>query len=321
MHNTEMIGPSDDDGDDEVLLRVDRLVKSYGNIAAVRNVSFQVCRSDVFVIVGPNGSGKTSTVECIEGIREPDSGKISLMGVQAHGDSRIYNKLFGAQLQESSLPERIRIHEALKLFARYYSDPWDVGELLERIGFEVTQHRQFFDTLSGGQKRRVMLALALLGRPRMIILDEPTAGLDPHARLTVWNLIEHAIADGTTILMTTHDLAEAQEHATKVALFSKGKIVALGTPQELIHSKPYRSKIRVQHNAKVHAIINATDGCELTRQIEGWLYGFGDADFAFLAASRLRQEEPSFVGQLTVGPVNLEDIYMLLTTDDNNLLP
>ena len=323
--NSSQIGPSIrsrdtscDRRDREVLLRVDRLVKSYSDLVAVRDVSFRVLSGETFVIVGPNGSGKTSTVECIEGIREPDSGDISLMGLSPNVGPCTYNKLFGAQLQESSLPARIRLREALQLFAQCYRDPWEVGDLLDRIGFEPAQHRQFFDTLSGGQKRRLMLALALLGRPSLIILDEPTSGLDPHARLAMWNLLDQAIADGTTILMTTHDLVEAQEHGTTVALFDEGKIRALGTPQGLIEAQSYHSKIRIQYGEKVHRIVKDTSGCRMTRQIEGSLYGFGDVDFALSAAAKLRREAPATAAQMITGPVSLEDVYMILTTNDNH---
>ena len=230
-----------------------------------------------------------------------------------------YNKLFGAQLQESSLPARIRLRETLQFFAQYYRDPWDVSDLLKQVGFEPTQYRQFFDTLSGGQKRRLMLALALLGCPRLLILDEPTSGLDPHARLAMWNLLYQAIADGMTILMTTHDLVEAQEHGTTVALFDKGKIRATGTPQELIEDQGYHSKIRIQYDEKVHAIVQDTDGCRMTRRIAGSLYGFGNVDFALLAATRVRRMAPAFVAQMTVGPVSLEDVYMILAGDDDHV--
>lgn len=324
--NTSQIRPSvrsrDSSGDcrdREVLLQVDSLVKSYGDFVAVRDLSFRVHSGDIFVIVGPNGSGKTSTVECIEGIREPDSGDISLMGISPKVGPCTYNKLFGAQLQESSLPARIRLRETLQLFSKYYRESWDIDDLLERVGFEPAQHRQFFDTLSGGEKRRLMLALALLGRPSLIILDEPTSGLDPHARLAIWNLLDQAIADGATILMTTHDLVEAQEHGTTVALFDEGKIRALGKPQDLIEAQGYDSKIRVRYNETIHTIVKKTSGCLMTRQIEGTLYGFGDVDFAFLAATKLQHEESSSSVQMITGPVTLEDVYMILTTGDNQV--
>lgn len=305
--------------DGEVLLRVDGLVKSYGDLVAVRDVSFRVHSGEIFIVVGPNGSGKTTTLECIEGLREPDSGEISLVGFRPSVGSFTYNKLFGAQLQESSLPARIRVREVLDFFAHYYRDPWDVSELLDRVGFEPKHYRQFFDTLSGGQKRRLMLALALLGHQRLLILDEPTSGLDPHARLAIWNLLYQAVSDGVTILMTTHDLVEAQEHGTTVALFDEGRIRATGTPQELIEDQGFHSKIRIQYNEKVHVIVKSTDGCRLTRQIAGSLYGFGEVDFALLAATRIRREAPALVAQMTVGPVNLEDIYMILASADNHV--
>ena len=303
-------------GNDELLLFVDNLVKSYGNLVAVNDVSFQVCSGETFVIVGPNGSGKTTTVECIEGILKPDSGNISLMGISPGGDSFAYNRLFGAQLQESSLPARIRLRETLQLFSQYYSNPWDVDELLCQVGFVPKQHRQFFDTLSGGQKRRTMLALALLGRPNLIILDEPTSGLDPHARLAIWNLLEQAVATGTTILMTTHDLLEAQEHGKTVALFDYGKIRALGSPQELIEAQPYRSRIRIPYNEAVRRIVQNANGCQMTTQIEGFLYGFGDFDFAITVSEKLRRDMPETAIPMMTGPINLEDIYMLLTSDN-----
>lgn len=302
------------DGPDN-LLSVQNLVKSYGDFVAVDDVSFEVATGEIFVIVGPNGSGKTSTVECIEGLREADRGRISLLGHSPDVGPTIYNKMFGAQLQESSLPARIRVRETLKLFAHYYEDPWDVDELLDRVGMEPSHHHQYFDTLSGGQKRRLMLALALLGRPQLIILDEPTSGLDPHARLAMWTLLHQAVADGTTILMTTHDLDEAQEHGSRVALFTEGRIRAVGTPRELIDAHGYESMIRTRYTAPIRQLIAGCEGCKMTRQIEGALYAFGDATFATEAARAVREADLNGAQQLLPGPVTLEDIYMILTTD------
>lgn len=299
----------------DVLLSVKHLVKTYGDFVAVDNVSFDVHAGEIFVIVGPNGSGKTSTVECIEGLRDADAGEIRLMGMSPDVGPHAYNKIFGAQLQESSLPARIRVRETLQLFAHYYPDPWDIDELLDRVGLDKAQHRQYFDTLSGGQKRRLMLALALLGRPKLIILDEPTSGLDPHARLAMWTLLHQAVDDGTTILMTTHDLIEAQEHGTRVALFDEGAIKAIGTPPELIAAQTHITKVRTRSNAKLSAVIGGVAGWHMTRQIEGVLYAFGDADFALLAAAEVRAHDPDAAHQLITGPVTLEDIYLILTTD------
>lgn len=301
----------------EVLLSVTDLVKSYGDFVAVDGVSFEVRSGEIFVIVGPNGSGKTSTVECIEGLRHPDSGHISLLGQSPDVGPAVYNKIFGAQLQESSLPARIRVKETLELFAHYYDDPWDVDELLSQVGLEPAQHRQYFDTLSGGQKRRLMLALAMLGRPQLIILDEPTSGLDPHARLAMWTLLHQAVADGTTILMTTHDLVEAQEHGSRVALFNEGKVQAVGTPRELIDGEGHRSKVRLRTDETMSEIIAAVDGCNMTRQIEGALYGFGDEEFALKASAAVRDANPDLAHNLISGPVSLEDIYMILTTNSD----
>jgi ABC-type Na+ transport system ATPase subunit NatA len=185
------------------VVQVQGLRKLYGGRAVVDGVSFEVAAGEIFGIVGPNGAGKTTTVECIEGLREPDAGKIQVLGLDPQRDARKVRRLLGAQLQQSRLPDRLKVCEAIDLYATFYSDPADPDELLDLLG--LSEHRNTrFVKLSGGQQQRLSIALALVGRPQVAVLDELTTGLDPQARRDTWTLIEQVRDRGVSILLVTH---------------------------------------------------------------------------------------------------------------------
>ncbi|RSN38066.1 ABC transporter ATP-binding protein [Amycolatopsis sp. WAC 01416] len=214
------------------LIEVTNLRKTYGERVAVDDVSFHVEQGEIFGILGTNGAGKTTTVECLQGLRSPDSGTMSVLGLDPGKDRGALRQRVGSQLQESSLPDKIKVHEALDLYASFYANPADTGDLLAKLGL-TEQRNQYFGKLSGGQKQRVSIALALVGRPEVAVLDELTTGLDPHARRDTWKLVETVRDTGVTVLLVTHFMDEAERLCDRLAIFDAGRVVATGTPGEL----------------------------------------------------------------------------------------
>lgn len=214
----------------EPAITVQHLVKKYGTFVAVNDLSFSIKESEIFGIIGPNGAGKTTTVECISGLRVPDSGSISVYGFSPQKERDEIRKLVGVQLQESALPPRIKVGEALELFASFYSNPPDPNELLELLGITKVKNSQF-RKLSGGQKQRLSIALALVGNTRVAILDELTTGLDPEARRGTWDLIEGVRERGITVILVTHFMDEAERLCDHLTLINHGKLVVLDTPE------------------------------------------------------------------------------------------
>ncbi|MEV4051197.1 ABC transporter ATP-binding protein [Amycolatopsis sp. NPDC049688] len=217
------------------LIEVTDLRKQYGNRVAVDGVSFTVERGEIFGILGTNGAGKTTTVECLQGLRHADGGTISVLGLDPAADHTELTRRVGVQLQESQLPAKLRVREALELFASFYPQSADIDVLLDQL--DLRDHaRSYFGKLSGGQKQRVSIALALVGQPELAILDELTTGLDPHARRETWQLVEGVRAAGVTVLLVTHFMDEAERLCDRVAIFDAGRVVATGTPAELRES-------------------------------------------------------------------------------------
>ncbi|MEV6898069.1 ABC transporter ATP-binding protein [Amycolatopsis sp. NPDC051372] len=214
------------------LIEVTELRKTYGKRVAVDGVSFTVDRGEIFGILGTNGAGKTTTIECLQGLRRPDSGAISVLGLDPAKDAARLHQSVGVQLQDSRLPEKLRVAEALELFAAFYPHPADVGVLLRRLRLE--EHRTTaFGKLSGGLRQRLSIALALVGNPEIAILDELTTGLDPHSRRDTWQLVTGVRDAGVTVVLVTHFMDEAERLCDRVAVFDAGRIVATGTPAEL----------------------------------------------------------------------------------------
>jgi ABC-2 type transport system ATP-binding protein len=211
---------------------VDRLHKQYGTTVAVDDVSFSITEGEIFGIIGPNGAGKTTTVECISGLRVPDSGSITVYGLNPKNDREELRRYVGVQLQESLLPPRIKVGEALNLFASFYSDPMDSHSLLQSLGIAEKRNSRF-KQLSGGQKQRLSIALALVGNPKLAILDELTTGLDPEARRETWQLIEQIRDRGVTVILVTHYMDEAERLCDRVALINHGRVIALDAPAAL----------------------------------------------------------------------------------------
>jgi ABC-2 type transport system ATP-binding protein len=209
------------------------LRKSYGRKVAVDGLSLRVAEGEIFGILGPNGAGKTTTVECAEGLRRPDGGSIRVFGIDPYRDRAAARRLVGAQLQESQLPDKITVAEAIGLYASFYPEPADTEALIARLGLTEKRGTRY-RKLSGGQKQRVSIALALVGRPRLVFFDELTTGLDPAARRESWQLARELRDDGVTVLLVTHYADEAERLCDRVALIQAGRLTACGRPEELI---------------------------------------------------------------------------------------
>ncbi|MFF7142861.1 ABC transporter ATP-binding protein [Streptomyces nodosus] len=215
------------------VIEVSELRKSYGGRTVVDGVSFAVEEGEIFGILGPNGAGKTTTVECVEGLRVPDAGRVRVTGLDPVADHEQVARVLGAQLQQSELQAKLTVREALQLYASFYPDPADWRPMAERLGLTEKLTTRFAK-LSGGQKQRLFIALALIGNPRIVVLDELTTGLDPRARRDTWQLIEDVRAGGVTVLLVTHFMEEAQRLCDRIAVIDRGRIAALDTPQGLI---------------------------------------------------------------------------------------
>ena len=213
-------------------VEVTRLRKTYGTLVAVDDISFSVAEGEIFGILGPNGAGKTTTVECAVGLRSPDSGTIRLMGLDPRADRDRVLQVVGVQLQESAFPAKLRVGEMLEEFRSFYRHPADVTDLVEALGL-AEKRRAYYRSLSGGQRQRLSVALALIGAPKIAVLDEMTTGLDPQARRDTWELIEGVRDRGVTIVLVTHFMEEAERLCDRVALIDHGRIVALDSPASL----------------------------------------------------------------------------------------
>ncbi|MFI6261082.1 ABC transporter ATP-binding protein [Micromonospora sp. NPDC051006] len=225
------------------VIEVTSLHKRYGDLVAVDDVSFTVATGEIFGVLGPNGAGKTTTVECVAGLRVPDGGGVSVLGLDPRRDATRLRQLVGVQLQESQLPDRLRVAEALELYASFYRDPADPARLMDELGLGEKRNTPY-KKLSGGQKQRLSIALALVGNPKIAILDELTTGLDPQARRETWGLIERVRDTGVTIVLVTHFMEEAERLCDRVAVIDRGRVVALDSPAGLVSTVVPEQRVR-----------------------------------------------------------------------------
>ena len=271
-------------------LDVRELRKSYGAVAAVEGISFAVEYGEVFGLLGPNGAGKTTTVEILEGYRPRDGGDVTVLGVDPDRGGSAWRERIGVVLQASELPAALTVREVHRMFAGYYAKPRDIDEVIGLVGLEEKSDARV-KTLSGGQKRRLDLGVALVGDPELVFLDEPTTGFDPAARRTAWELVRSLRALGKTIVLTTHYLDEAQQLADRVAVLREGKIVKIGSPAELIGGTP---RVEIRYREGGRDVVIETD--EPTRVL---------AELTGAAAAAGRELEA-----LEVVRPSLEDVYL-----------
>src|SRR5579859_5742137 len=253
----------------EPVIRVENLVKRYGDVEAVRGVSFSVSEGEVFGLLGPNGAGKTSTVEILEGLRDADGGTVSVCGYDPRTQAGELKHEIGAALQSTALPDKMRVMEALRLFAGFYKRRRNPEDLLKRFGLEEKRNT-YYSKLSGGQKQRLALAMALVNDPRVLFFDEPTAGLDPQVRREIYDIIEELRRDKKTILMTTHYIEEAERLCDRVAIVDHGKVIALGSPRELKQRSGGTTRIEVKLTRPANnGTLQELEGVADVREVDG----------------------------------------------------
>jgi ABC-2 type transport system ATP-binding protein len=297
----------------EQVVTVRHLVKRYGRSIAINDVSFAIREGEIFGIIGPNGAGKTTTVECISGLRVPDSGSVSVYGFSPQEDRNRIREFVGVQLQESALPPRLRVGEAVRLFASFYSNSLDPRELLETLGIEQIENSAF-KSLSGGQKQRLSIALALVGNPKIAILDELTTGLDPEARRETWALIERTRERGVTVILVTHFMDEAETLCDRLALINHGAIRALDTP-EAIAAQAGGSRVRFVPSQPVDdQTLRAIPGVNEIERKERYVTVTGTGDLAGYLIAALAAIGVQ-VSEVEARRGNLDDAFIKLTRD------
>ncbi|MGY1438050.1 ABC transporter ATP-binding protein [Streptomyces reniochalinae] len=294
------------------LIEVSGLRKEYQGRPVVDGVSFSVEEGEIFGVLGPNGAGKTTTVECVEGLRTPDAGWVRVAGLDPVAGHDDVAQLLGAQLQESQLQPKITVGEALRMYSAFYRQPADWRSLAAKLGLQDRLGVRF-GRLSGGQKQRLFIALALVGSPRAVVLDELTTGLDPRARRTVWELVEDIRASGVTVLLVTHLMEEAQRLCDRVAVIDGGRLAALGTPAELISQKADPTVIAFTPSQPLpEAELSALPGARSVRT-QGprvTLHGTDETVDALLTTLARRRIT---AGQLRVKDASLDDAFLDLT--------
>lgn len=296
------------------VIEVCELRKTYRSTVAVDSISFQVEAGEIFGMVGPNGAGKTTSIECIEGLRRPDGGTAQLLGLDPLTQRQAVAERIGVQLQQSTLPPRLRVKEALTLFGAFYARRADPTELLARLGLTEKQNAAF-SKLSGGQKQRLFIALALINRPEVVFLDEVTTGLDPQARRATWDLVRQVREGGATVVLTTHSMEEAERLCDRVLIMDHGTIVALDTPEALIRSLggDRRLVFTLPPGQMPPAPLGSLPQVSRVEQTADRLTVYGQGDrFVSSVVRTLEDRGVPFLDLRTVQP-SLEDVFLALT--------
>lgn len=302
----------------EIVISVEGLSKRYGDLSAVDGVSFGVWRGEIFGILGPNGAGKTTTLECIEGLVKPTSGKTAVLGIDTQRQPETVKERIGVQLQASAYFDNLTLKEILDLFGMFYRRRVEPIALLERVNL-ADRANTTVAKLSGGQKQRFTIAATLVNDPDVVFLDEPTTGLDPQARRSLWEFVQEMNADGRTVVLTTHYMEEAEFLCDRIAIMNGGKIVALDTPANLVRSLPVPYEIKIR--------IDGIDGAHPTDELgalacvqEAIADGGGAVRLLSADASATVPSLMEWAGRtgaalthLEVMPANLEDVFLHIT--------
>ena len=298
----------------EPIIAVEGLFKSYGTVEAVRGLSFSVQEGEVFGLLGPNGAGKTTTVEILEGMRTPDRGTARVCGLDPERAGSAFKQKIGAVLQSTSLPDKLRVKEALDLFANFYISRADTESLLKR--FQLEEKRDaFYSQLSGGQKQRLALAMALVNNPEVVFLDEPTAGLDPQVRREIYNIIEELRKDKKTVLITTHYIEEAERLCDRVAIVDYGRIIKTGSPRELKHSSAGTTRIEVRlARPLTNGVLSTLEGVADCRDFDGtYVIHSTLPPRTIVALVKQLEAENNELQSLEMFSPSLEDVFIELT--------
>ena len=297
-------------------IRATDVTKRYGDLTAVNGISLEVHPGEIFGIIGPNGAGKTTFMECLEGLRRPTSVKIDVLGEDPSRPSTRWRERIGVQLQTAALPPKITVNEAMALFASMYSDPADPTQLLNELGI-AAKGRSYVDKLSGGQRQRVFIALALLGKPDVVFLDELTTALDPQARLAMWDVVRSIRQGGATVVMTTHYMEEAEALCDRVAVIDAGRLIALDTVPGLIASVTKGTKVQLRTSRQLGSgVLDEIDGISdvtIAGTSVSMLWsgtGIPQAAIAAIEAAGLT------VANIRTSSPGLEDVFLALTGRD-----
>ena len=290
------------------------LVKRYGEVTAVAGLSFEVRRGEVFGLLGPNGAGKTTTVEILEGLRGRDGGEVRVCGFDPAKANREVKQRIGVALQATALPDKIEVREALDLFAGFYAKRADAAQLLATVGLEE-KARSRFDALSGGQQQRLAVALALVNEPEVVILDEPTTGLDAQARRELHGVIDRLRAEERTVILTTHYIEEAERLCDRVAIVDRGQVIAQGSPRELVARSQRHSRIELRTAASIGiAELRQLPYIESVAESGGaWQLRSADAPRALIELIRWMEAGGHELLDLHVTRPTLEDAFVELT--------
>ncbi len=288
--------------------------KTYKSFVAVDDISFKVYDGEIFGLIGPNGAGKTTTMECVEGLRTPDSGRISVLGLDPFRDIYSLQNRIGVQLQEAQLQKRIKVKEAVHLCASLYKRPASDGDrLLEQLGL-ADKRNSWFMTLSGGQKQRLFIALALINDPEVVFLDELTTGLDPQSRRTIWELVRGIRERGKTVFLTTHLMEEAERLCDRVAIIERGKIIDIDTPERLVRKYcPERAVVLVTADPGAVDRFRAIPGVEDVAEHDGKITIRGNSLELVTEVIRCISESRIEVSDFRTVLPTLEDVFLKLT--------
>jgi ABC-2 type transport system ATP-binding protein len=298
----------------EPVIQVEDLYKSYGAVEAVRGVSFAVEEGEVFGLLGPNGAGKTSCVEILEGLRTADRGKVRVCGLDPETSGERFKEKIGAVLQSTALPDKLRVKEAIELFAQFYRKRASTDDLLRR--FQLDEKRDaFYSHLSGGQKQRLALAMALVNDPEVVFLDEPTAGLDPQVRREIYDIIEELKRGKKTVLLTTHYIEEAERLCDRVAIVDQGRVIAQGTPRELKQRSAGTTRIEVRlARPLTDGMLGRLEGVADCREFDGtYVLHSARPPQTIVALVKQLEAENNELQSLEMFSPSLEDVFIELT--------
>ncbi len=298
----------------KAIVEVRDLRKNYGDVEALCGVSFRIDEGEIFGLLGPNGAGKTTTIEILEGMRTADGGTAAVSGLDPQKGGAEFKRSVGAVLQSTSLPDKIRVDEALSLFAQLYGTRADRTGLLSRFGLEEKRHA-FYGKLSGGQKQRLAIALALVHEPRVVFLDEPTAGLDPQVRREIYDIIEELRRQKKTVLLTTHYIEEAERLCDRVAIIDHGKVIAMDTPRELKQRSAGTTRIEVSLAKPAEAAeLRALEGVTDCRTVDGrTVLHSTRPPQTIVALVKHLEAHSNELQSLEIAAPSLEDVFIELT--------
>jgi ABC-2 type transport system ATP-binding protein len=299
---------------EEIVVEVKDLVKAYGDVKAVRGISFNIAKGEVFGMLGPNGAGKSTTVEIIEGLRRADSGSATVLGINISKDTRTVKERIGVQSQSPALFPDLQVKEIINFFRSLYKKSVPTSQIIDLASLQESRDI-LFRNLSGGQQQRLSVALAFVNDPEIIVLDEPTTGLDPQARRAMWEVIETFRSSGKTVLLTTHYMEEAQRLCDRIAIMDYGKIIALSSPQQLIDSNIKESAIqfKMKEYPGDQVLASLPDVTKVIKEGDDIVIYTSNIPIVIAGLLGLASQRSTELSELSVRQATLEDVFLKLT--------